>query len=62
MADKEANHLTDAEVFEMTKELRAKYLPGDPLNTPPPIPADPDDMTPQDYINESNWKGARRGR
>jgi len=36
MSDQESNRLTDAEVFEMTKALRAKYRPWDPLNAPPP--------------------------
>ena len=45
MADNDASRLTDAEVFKLTKELRAKYRPWDPVNAPPPVPADPDDMT-----------------
>jgi len=41
----QTNRLTKAEILELTMELRAKYRPWDTVNAPPPVPADPDDMT-----------------
>ena len=50
------DELTDAEVHEMTKAGRRMWPSTDPIHDAPPEPKDPDDLTPQDYLDKINWE------